>query len=199
MAPLGGSVLQRSAAAVDESRIGTGLGYFRYTPGNVRYVRSYPASTVLVRRQAMLDLPPVELDDLIAALNDANGLVIYTPESVVVVDPPPLFRPHLRAVHARGRSFGARLRQGRVSLTPLPRSAVLVPILIACIAFGIYDSSWLSVLVALVAVYVALVLLATAAATLRFQSVKVGALASVGIVATHLMYLAGLARGLARR
>jgi uncharacterized membrane protein SirB2 len=76
---------------------------------------------------------------------------------------------------------------------------VLVPILIACIAFGIYDSSWLSVLVALVAVYVALVLLATAAATLRFQSVKVGALASVGIVATHLMYLAGLARGLARR
>src|SRR5215218_5931556 len=98
-----------------------------------------------------------------------------------------------------GRSFGERLRRGQLSLTPLPRSALLVPVLVACIAFGIYDSSWLSVLAALLVVYATLVLLATVAATLRFQSVRVGGLASVGIVATHASYLSGVARGIVRR
>jgi hypothetical protein len=77
--------------------------------------------------------------------------------------------------------------------------ALLVAIVVAGLGGSVYDSSWVSVLVALVAVYLASVLLATVAATLRFQSAKVGALASVGIVATHFMYLAGVGRGIVRR
>jgi hypothetical protein len=197
MAPLGGSLLQRGAAAVDESRIGAGLGYFRFTPGNVRFVHTYPASTVLVRKVALLALPEIELDDMVSALDEAGGRVIYTPESVVIVDPPPLFGPHLRVVLARGRSLGARLRRGGIGARAAARWSPPLVVLVAVIVWGVLGGSWLDVLLALLVVYVGAVLLATAAATLRFQSVRVGVVAAGGLVATHLAFLVGVARGLA--
>ena len=48
-----------------------------------------------------------------------------------------------------------------------------------------------------VAFYVLAVLAAAAVATLRFQSLAVGAVAFAGMVATHVVYLGGLFYGLA--
>ena len=52
LAPLHGPVLERAAAAIDESRIGVGFGYFRFPPGNVRFVTDYPAASFVIRRGA---------------------------------------------------------------------------------------------------------------------------------------------------
>ena len=76
MAPLHGPAAVRAASAVDESRIGAGRGYFRYTPGNVRYVRDFPADSLIVRRDAFLTLAPdVEIDDVVSYLTplEARG------------------------------------------------------------------------------------------------------------------------------
>lgn len=196
MAPLGGSLTQRAAAAVDESRIGAGLGYFRFTPGNVRFVHDYPASTFVVRRDAFLALPDIELEQVISALVDGGGQVIYSPESVIVVDPAPLFLPHLRVVLARGRLWGSRLRRGEVDVRPTGWTAAALLIAAGLIAAGLLDGAWVTVVAVVVVAYVGALFLAAAAATLRFQSTRVGCLATVGIVATHAVYLAGIARGL---
>lgn len=51
------------------------------------------------------------------------------------------------------------------------------------------------VVIAAAATYVVVVAVAAAGATLRYQSIAVGALAFAGIVATHGAYMFGLAKG----
>jgi hypothetical protein len=189
MAPLHGPVRARAAAAVDESRIGAGLGFFRYTPGNVRFVSTYPGASIVVRKDAFLSLgdsPPTDLANVLSANGDA---VLYTPETVVVVDPPPLFRPHLEVVAARARTRARRLP--RAAGLVVAGAAAVAAIVVAAIAsadvrYGVECA---------VLLYLAAVAVATLAAAMRFQSAVVGALAAAGIVATHAAYLAGFARG----
>jgi glycosyltransferase involved in cell wall biosynthesis len=199
MAPLGGPLRRCAAAAVDESRIGVGLGFFRFTPGNVRYVTDFPASSLVVRRQSFLDLPSVDLDSVVAALVDHGGSVLYTPESVIVAEPPPLHIPHVRAVFGRGRVCGRRIRSGsfrsfrRVG-PPILAAALVVTALVLGVWLG---GAWTDVAAAFGLVYVAAVVIASAAAALRFQSLRVGFLAAVGIVETHVAYTAGVLHALA--
>ncbi len=199
MAPLHGDRRARAAAAVAESRLGAGFGFFRYSPGNVRYVRDFPRASIVVRRDAFLAAETSPFDELVAHLVANGGLVIYTPEAVVVVDPPPLFRPHLRRVLARARLHGSLLRRGELSLEgfavgwPTALAALVVAALAAWLAVSRSD---LDLAAALGAAYGLLVAVAAAAAGLRFQSAAVGALAAVGIVLTHLTYVAGFVDGI---
>jgi len=199
MAPFGGSLRMRAAAAVDESRIGAGFGFFRFTPGNVRYVLDFPASSLLVRRNAFLALPLVDPDDLVLCLTRAGGRVLYSPEAVIVAEPAELFRDHLKAVIHRGRLRGRRLRGGsfgfdRGSTWVIPVGLVVAAIVVSALLGG----ERTDVLLACAGVYALAVVVASLGATLRFQSLGVGALAAAGIVATHLAYLAGVVDGLGR-
>jgi glycosyltransferase involved in cell wall biosynthesis len=198
MAPLAGPARARAAAAVDESRIGAGLGYFRYTPGNIRYVKDFPAESVVIRREDFLALAPdVELEDVVAAVSDAGGRVLYTPDSVIVSVPPPLFGPHLRVVFGRGSSFGRSVRRGRVRRPGLRSSlmaiAMLAVIIGVVLAFGGVRAD---VLLGVALVYAVAVAIAALAAALRHQSLMVGVLTAGGIVCTHVVYSAGVIRGL---
>ena len=197
VAPLTGSARARAAAAIDESRIGAGLGYFRYTPGNLRFVHDFPATSLLVRRDEFNALPDdVPIADVVAALWATGGFVLYTPESVIVAEAQPLFRPHLRVVFARGRSRGAAARRGRFSLSAAVRVALPFALAAAIVAAAAAEGLAVDVLGTPLAAYALAVLVASAAAGLRHQSVTVAALAAVGIVCTHVVYLAGLIRGL---
>jgi glycosyltransferase involved in cell wall biosynthesis len=197
VAPLEGPVLERAAAAIDESRIGAGLGYFRFTPGNVRFVDDFPALSFVVRRDSFLALPEdIGAEEVVSAVTDASGRALYTPDSVIVVAPPRLFRPHLRSVFATGRHRGRALRRGHVSWR---RASLGVPAIfaVAVIVFvGSSDRELSNVVIAIVVSYALIVGLASVAGALRFQSAAVGILASVGIVLTHATYLAGFGRGL---
>ena len=48
MTPARGSVRERAAAALRESFLGGGSLYFRFTPGNLRFLRHFPAENVVV-------------------------------------------------------------------------------------------------------------------------------------------------------
>jgi hypothetical protein len=197
VAPATGSHHARAAAAVVESRVGAGFGYFRHTPGNIRYVRSYPASGIVIRRATLLQLPDdTALVDLVAAVARTGEQVLYTPEAVVVADPAPLFRPHLRFVASRARTRAKGVRRGREAIglaAAAGVAAVLAVLLLVLFNAGIE----LAAVVAGAAVLYGIALcVASAAAMFRFQSAVVGALTFAGIVSTHVVYVGAFAHGL---
>jgi glycosyltransferase involved in cell wall biosynthesis len=200
IAPLQGSVRSRAAAAIAESRLG-GLVYFRYTPGNVRFVDDFPTASFVVRRRPFLALPGGMLpEEVPRALAAAGEGVLYTPESVIVIDPLPLFRPHLARVIRHGRDRGRQLRSGRVPAARPSAVAVFVVIVGVGIAIALEQGGgWLTLVASFAGVYVLAISLAAVAAALRFQSAAVGALAAIGTVCTHAMYLVGAMRGLLSR
>jgi dolichol-phosphate mannosyltransferase len=185
MAPSTGTLRSRAAAAINESRVGAGLGYFRSMPGNVRYVRQFSGSGIVVRRAAYLRLPDTKgLSELAEAIDATGSRVLYTPESVLVAPTPPLLLPHLHAALVRGRAVGRRRRVASLGIVAIT-VAVLVLLAVAT-----------DVALATVAViYVVAVLLAAAVAALRYQSILVGALAGFGIPVTHAAWLVGVVGG----
>lgn len=198
MAPSTGGARERAAAGVVESRVGAGLGYFRYTPGNVQFVNDFPASAIVLRRGTFFDLEPdVHLRDIPAAVARLGGHVMYTPESVVVSDPAPLFLPHLRFVWDRGRRRGAKLRRGEIGHPKAFGFGVILLLLVAvAVSATLFDlSAAQEVLIGFAAAYLLAIATASAAAALRHQSLLVGALAAAGIVLTHITYSAAVLRG----
>ena len=105
MTPARGSVRERAAAALAESFLGGGSLYFRFTPGNLRFVRHFPAENVVVRKDDLLalDARSGSSEPALRRPHRARAQGLYTPETVVVVPRPPLFRPHLRQAFAYGR------------------------------------------------------------------------------------------------
>jgi len=203
MTPTQGDVRERAAAAVAESRLGGGSHHFRFTPGNLRFVRQFPTGNVIVKRSDLLALDEESLHPhrLAAALTDRGRKVLYTPETVVVISLPPLFRPHLSRVLAAGRARGEAIRQlGLRGVTPasVPPVALLVFLLLGwplLLAGGAWAATWVVVWAAYGAAVVGTGLMAA----LRFQSLAVGALTIVGVACAHLSYAVGLLAALVRR
>ena len=198
-----GSLREQAATAVAESRLGGGSHYFRFTPGNLRFVHQFPALTVLVRKRDLLALDEASLHPhrLCAALADRGRRVLYTPETVVVSPRPPLFRPHLEQIAAAGRSRGEAIRQlgiRGITAASVPPVALLAFLLLGwpfLLAGGIWRTAWF----VFWAAYAVALLGTGVLAALRFQSLRVGALAVVGIVAVHVTYAASLLRRLIRK
>ena len=201
MAPTSGTLLERGAAAVCESRFGGGALYFRHTPGNLRFVSDFPDETIVVRRDRFLELGDVALDDVCTRLVEAG---------------------ERRRVHARHRARGS----ARAALTALgfvrPRPtasdggatcerelrglrlttllpvALLLFLVAAPVAFLIGGAGlrlWLAAAIA----YGAALLAGGILAALKFRSAAVGAVTVVGLVGTHVAFGAGFLRGLIRR
>ena len=86
LAPAHGPLRERAAAALQESFIGGGSHYFRFTPGNLRFVKQFPGANLVARRAYCLELPDADLhpDRICAALAGRGRFVLYTPETVVV-------------------------------------------------------------------------------------------------------------------
>jgi glycosyltransferase involved in cell wall biosynthesis len=198
-----GSLRERAAAALEESWLGGGSHYFRFTPGNLRFVRQYPGTNVVARRDYCLELPEQDLHParVCAALTGRGRLVLYTPETVVVAPRPPLFRAHLEGTAAAGRTRGEAIRSFRVrgitaaSVPPLGLLAFVVLGWPLALAGGGWRLIWLSFLLAYATVVAATGLLAA----LRFHSLRVGTLAAVGVVAVHLTYAVNVLRGIVKR
>jgi glycosyltransferase involved in cell wall biosynthesis len=207
MTPADGPTRELAAGAVWESRLGGGSLHFRFTPGNLRFVKLFPAHTVVVRRADYLGLAPESCSEheLIRALNERGKKVVYTPDTVVVRREPPLFGPHLAKAAAFGSGRGRDVRLGGprtlrpLTLAPLALltfAAASIPLAASGPAGRRFAATgW--------ALYGAAVGVGAAAAGLRFRSARVGGLTAVGSVATHLTYggsfLAGFLRGSRQR
>ena len=203
VAPAQGSARERAATAVAESQLGGGSHHFRFTPGNLRFVRQFPTANALVRREELLalDAPSLDPHRLSAALNERGRKVLYNPETVVVAPRPPLFRPHLKLIAAAGRARGQAIRDaGLRGITPasIPPLALLAFLVLGwplVLAGGAWRTAWLL----LASAYAVAVLGLGILAALRFQSLRVGAVAMAGVVAVHLTYAVALVAALLRR
>lgn len=203
LTPAHGSLRERAAAALEESWLGGGSHYFRFTPGNLRFVQQYPGTNVVARRVYCLELPEEDLHParICAALAGRGRLVLYTPETVVVAPRLPLFRAHLKGTAAAGRVRGQAIRTfgargvTAASLPPLGLLAFVLagwPLLLA-------GAGWRLIWLSLLAAYLTLVTATGLLAALRFRSLRVGALAAVGVVAVHLTYAVNVLRGIVKR
>jgi glycosyltransferase involved in cell wall biosynthesis len=201
VAPTGGSVRARAAAAIRESRLGGGSQYYRFMPGNIRYVRDFRAASYVVRRDAFLALDlEVAADEAPEAISAQGGRVIYTPEAFVVAAAAPLFRPHLRNALAHGRARAAMVaRHGVRALRPLTAIAFAA---FAFVVLGwllsLVGPDWVDAWAIAVLCYVTVVALQALASLIQYRSVSVTALVMVGLVLTHAAYVTGLASGLVR-
>lgn len=201
--PAQGSLKERAAAAIQESWLGGGSHYFQFTPGNLRFVRHYPGTNLVARRDYCLELPEEDLHParICAALAARGRLVLYTPETVVVSPRAPLWRAHLAQVAALGRARGYEIRERGVSGFSV---TALLPLgLLAFLAAG-WSLAWLGGGWRLAwalgwAAYLGLVVVNSLLAGLRFRSMRIALLAAAGSVAVHLTYAAALLVGIVRR
>ena len=202
LAPLKGTLLTRAAAAVQESRLGGGGIYFRFTPGNIRRVGDFPTESVVIRRDVYLGLPDDTPTAAVCGALAARGTpALYTPETVVVVAPRPLFGPHLRAIASHGRARGLSLRRrepGAVRASTVGAFGLLV-FAVALVPALLLGGVLLDVWVPLAVAYVLALALTALGGAARFRSLRVGALAFAGIAATHAVFTVSLIRGLVGR
>jgi Glycosyl transferase family 2 len=202
LAPAGGTVRERAAAAIAESRLGSGSLNYRYKPGAMRYVSEFPSSSLLVRRERFLAINPgTPEEDVVLELTGAGDRALYLPEASVTIPPAPLFAPHLRRIRSYGRSRGTAVRRRGAAAARVSTFALLA--LVGWAALG-----WLLVLagpdgfdtwIAVWAVYFGLIGLAGLFGGLRFHSLRVGLLSGVGLPLTHAAYAGSFVSGLARR
>jgi hypothetical protein len=199
VAPLRGTVRERAAAAVLESRIGGASRRSRHFPGNVRIVADFPADGLVVRRTDLVEAEAagVETDSLVAWLAERGRRTLYTPDSSVSMIPPPVFGPHLRETIRHARARGAAARRSRGSSLSVATLLSLLPAL--CAVAGIVLLATKSDLgLVLVAVYLGVLCASALLAAVRFRSAASGLLTAPALAATQAAYVVGFVQGLVR-
>jgi glycosyltransferase involved in cell wall biosynthesis len=203
MAPRHGSLKQIAAAAILESRLGAGSRRIRYSPGNVRLVVDYPAANIVVRRRDYLEAAEAGVPEerLVTWLTRHGREVVYTPETMVVDSPAPLFLPHLRAVAAHAASRGGAMRVTHGRSLDVVRLVTLLPFLlgVAGLPLIVIGGTAGGVGVAFELVYGAALLMIAVTGAFRFHSLRAGALAAPGALATHVTYVVTFLAGAIRR
>jgi glycosyltransferase involved in cell wall biosynthesis len=203
MVPHRRSALHDAAAAVWESRLGGGSLRFRFTPGNIRFVRDFPSRHIVVRRSDFLEVasPELEAQRLCERLDAAGKRVVYTPETVVTTSGAPLFGPHLRAVAAYARDRGRQVREGgraalrRSTVGPLALPAAVLLTIPLAVAGGWERLAWLAAM----GVYLLALAVAGLGGAFRFRRWSIWPLTVLGLVATHLVYSVHFVSGFLRR
>ncbi len=202
LSPHGGSVGERGAAAVSESRIGAGSLNYRFKPGAMRFVSDFPARSLLVLRDRYLSLAPgTPPEEIVVRLGAAGGRTLYMPDASVTVPPARLFHPHIRRIAAYGRARGVLTRQRGLRAAGASTLGLLA--LCAWAFFGwllaplgpVVDALWLGTWIA----YLCAIALASFFGGLRFHSLKVGAVMACALPYTHAVYIATFVTGFLRR
>ena len=195
VASLEGDLRSRVAAAVLESRLGSGSRRSVYFPGNVRVVNDHAAGDIVVRRGDFLAARSagIDTDGLVSWLSERGRRTVYTPDASVSAAPPPLVGPHLAATlrHARARGAAARRSRGgslslASALSLAPAAAALVGAALVIAGGGLRTAG-----IVLLLAYAAALVISGIHAAARFRSPAVGVLEPIAVVATQAAYLAG--------
>jgi GT2 family glycosyltransferase len=200
LSPTGGGARERGAAAIAESRLGSGTLNFNFKPGRIRFTGDFPARSFLVRRDRFLALDPsTQPEQVVLELDAAGDRTLYMPEASVTIPPAPLFRAHLRRIASYGFSRGMVVRRRGAAAARI--SSVSAIVLLTWIATGwlLVPAGYTDAWVAIWLLYAAAVGSAAFFGGLRFRSARVGALAAAGLVLTHVTYSVAFVSGLARR
>jgi glycosyltransferase involved in cell wall biosynthesis len=202
--PASASLRERAAGAILESRLGAGSRRPRYFPGNIRILVDEPVSSFVVRRTdylAAIDAGVTD-DRLVSWLAERGRRTIYTPDSMIAAAPAPLVEPHLHATYRHAVSRGAAARASLGASSSAATALSLAPAVCATLGAGLLTvrtAPTQRVGAVLVGGYGLAVAATAVLAGRRFRSPLVGLLAAPGFVLTHTAYVAGFARGVARR
>lgn len=203
VSPFGGTLGRRIAAAVLESRLGSGSRRSSYLPGNVREVSDHPGESIVLRLEdyEAVSAAEVDTDRIVAWLAERGRRTIYSPDASVSAPPPPLLRPHLSATFRHGRARGAAARRthgaslsGATALSLTPAAAAVVGIVLVVVGDGVRTAGYVLVLA-----YGAALALSGIHAAVRFRSAAVGLLQPPAVIASQATYLGGFLRGLVER
>ncbi len=199
VAASGGPLRQRVAAAVLESRLGSGSRRSRYFPGNVRVVADFPARDVVMRTGDYLAAAAAGIDEerLVSWLASSGRRTVYTPDASVSASPPPLIRPHLSATFAHGRARGAAARESRGASVSAASALSMAPVVAALAGLALLASGGRrrDAGAVLLLLYAAALALSGARAAARFRSLRVGLLQPAAVIATQATYVGGFVRG----
>ncbi len=134
LSPSGGNARERGAAAVAESRLGSGSLGYRFKPGSIRFTADFPARSFLVRRDSFLALdpatPPEEVVFGLHAARRSNPL----PAGRVGDDPS---RAALRRASVADRALWPFARHRRVAVAASRRSALSTVAAVALLAWAL--------------------------------------------------------------
>jgi glycosyltransferase involved in cell wall biosynthesis len=200
VASLEGTLGRRVAAAVLESRLGSGSRRSVYLPGNVRLVTDHRAADVVIRRTEYVAALKEGVDDerLVWWLAERGRLTVYTPDTSVSASPPALVRPHLAATFRHARARGAAARRSRGASLSAASALSLTPAAAAVLGgvFVMLGGSLRDVGLGLLLAYAIALVGSGIHAAARFHSLPVGLLQPPAVIASQSAYLLGFARGL---
>ena len=203
MAPQEGPFGSRAAAAIAESRLGGGSLYFRFTPGNLRFVDDFPGASVVVETRAVSRprRAGAHRSDLAARLKRTRAPgALHAGDrrrSARATALAPHLQQHVAYGRRRGRPGAAPRRPRATAGRRCSRSALLV-FLAAWPCRDARRRSGHHGLGIAAAAYVAAVVVGGVFAALRFPRVR-WAVVDVRPRATHVAYALGFVRGLAAR
>jgi glycosyltransferase involved in cell wall biosynthesis len=201
VAPLQVSLRKRVAAAVLESRLGSGSRRMGYFPGNVRVVADLPAESVVARRADLAAAAEAAVSDeqLVAWLAARGRRTVYTPDTSLASEPAPLVRPHVSDTFRYAQARGSAARRSGGSSLSSATAVSLAPAAAAVVGGALLAAGAKTVGTVLVLGYAGALAVSGAHAAVRFRSLTVGALEPPAVIATQATYLAGFARGLLAR
>ncbi len=202
LTPPNDSMMQHASGLVYSSIMGGGFASFRYSAKRERLCDDLPATNLLVRREALLEIGGVSVpfrsgeDTLLCMkLSKLGKKMLYTPDVVVFHHRRPLFRPHARqvlnaAIH-RGyfaKRFGGNSR--RISYL-VPSLSIICASILFPIAILIHET--MPLIFSIAGLYTIGVFLSALAVAKRLN---LAFIVSLGIILTQLTYGVGFLRGL---
>jgi glycosyltransferase involved in cell wall biosynthesis len=203
VAPLRGPLRERVAAAVLESRLGSGSRRLGYLPGNVREVADCPADSVVIRSadHASARAADVDGEHLVAWLAERDRRTIYTPDTSISAPPAPLVAPHLAGTFRHARARGSAARRSRGGSLSLATALSLAPFAAALVGLALVlaGESARNVGYVFLLAYAAVLCLSGVHAAFRFHSLGVGLLQPFAVIASQVTYLVGFVRGVSER
>jgi glycosyltransferase involved in cell wall biosynthesis len=199
LSPSGGNRRERGAAAIAESRLGSGSLGYRFKPGSIRFTTDFPARSFLVRRDRFLALDPATPpEEVVLGLNAVGGRTLYLPEASVTIPAAALFRAHLSRIGRYGLSRGIGVRRRGISTIRISTVAAVGLLGWALLGWILIVAGEETTWVVVWSAYLGVVCFAALFGGLRFRSVRVGGLTAVGLVLTHFAYVIAFMLGLAR-
>lgn len=199
------SVWQKASGAVFTSRLGGGLARLRYMPLEACEVDDFPSCNLLMRKVDFIsaggfntDFWPGEDTELcLRVIRDLKKKIVYEPRALVFHHRRRLFMPHLRQVYAYAlhRGYFVKRHPGNSRRLAYFIPSVFVLAALTCFVIAALFPGLRLPLAAIAGSYMILVIMDG----LYGNTLKVGLLAGVGIIATHFTYGFGFIHGLLAR
>ncbi len=196
------SFFEKAGGVVYSSVPGSGLNIYRFIPKKIREVDDYPAYNLLVRKNVLNEIGGFKStfyggEDTKLCLNivKAGYKIIYDPSVIVYHHRRPLFIPHLKQIYNVGLHRGYFVKVfPETSLRFFYFLPLLFTIFVVIISIGaLFNQVFALIFGAFISSFWLLCFLSM---LLSGDNFRLAFFASIGVIATHIVYGTAFLRGL---